>query len=82
MVDSAMRFLAPEALLGVLMTGMGTDGAAAMTRLKQAGGHTIAEAEETAVIWGMPGALVERGGASSVQPLHAIAGELSLMLSR
>ena len=41
------------------MTGMGDDGAEAMARLHALGGRTIAEAEETAVVWGMPGELVE-----------------------
>jgi two-component system chemotaxis response regulator CheB len=82
MVESAMRSVAPERLLGVLMTGMGTDGATAMTTLKQRGGLTLAEAESTAVVWGMPGALVERGGASLVSPLPDIAGELVKLCAR
>ena len=54
----------PERVIGILMTGMGDDGAAAMTALRKGGGRTIAEAEETAVVWGMPGELVRAGGAS------------------
>ena len=46
-------------LIGVLLTGMGRDGTDAMTRLHKQGGHTIAEAESTAVVWGMPGELVQ-----------------------
>lgn len=80
MVDSAMRLIAPEKLVGVLMTGMGTDGAPAMAKLKQRGGLTIAEAKSTAVVWGMPGALVDRGGASMVSPLPDIAGDLMKFL--
>lgn len=76
LVDSAMAALPAEQLAGVLMTGMGDDGAAAMTRLRQAGGFTLAEAEETAVVWGMPGALVAAGGASVVAPLEALAARL------
>ncbi len=76
LVDSAMQFLAPERLVGVLMTGMGNDGARAMAELAGRGGHTIAEAEETAVVWGMPGALVAAGGADHVEPLDAIAARL------
>lgn len=82
MVESAMRLFAPEKLVGVLMTGMGTDGAAAMAKLKQRGGMTIAEAESTAVVWGMPGALVERGGAALVSPLPEIAADLMKLLAR
>ena len=55
---------------------MGNDGAVAMAELHQAGGHTIAEAEETAVVWGMPGDLVKRGGADDIVPLPKIAARL------
>lgn len=82
LVDSAMKYIAPEQLVGVLMTGMGADGAIAMTTLKERGGHTIAEAQSTAVVWGMPGALVSKDGASSVQPLDAISGELLRLAGR
>ncbi len=76
LVTSAMQHLPATRLIGVLMTGMGNDGATAMTRLRAEGGHTIAEAEETAVVWGMPGELVRAGGAEIVLPLEAIAGRL------
>jgi two-component system chemotaxis response regulator CheB len=76
LVDSARAVAPAEGLIGVLMTGMGHDGAAAMTRLRQDGGQTIAEAEETAVVWGMPGELVRAGGAVFVEPLHRIADRL------
>jgi len=81
LVASAMANLPAQRIIGVLMTGMGHDGAAAMTALRQAGGHTIAEAEETAVIWGMPGELVKAGGAGLVVPLHAIAGRLAALVA-
>lgn len=73
LVDSALEHLPAERLMGVLMTGMGVDGAAAMGRLRTAGGITIAEAEETAVVWGMPGQLVRQGDAAFVEPLDSIA---------
>lgn len=76
LVDSARTAAPAEALVAVLMTGMGYDGAAAMTRLHQDGGQTIAEAETTAVVWGMPGELVRAGGAGFVEPLHHIADRL------
>ncbi|AQR72821.1 chemotaxis-specific protein-glutamate methyltransferase CheB [Sphingomonas sp. LM7] len=76
LVSSAMAQVAPESLVGVLMTGMGADGARAMTELRTRGGHTIAESVDTAVVWGMPGALVAADGASVVAPLDRIAGEL------
>jgi len=77
MVESAMEHVAPSRLVGVLMTGMGNDGAAAMARLHRDGGHTIAEAEESAVVWGMPGELVRAGGAAIVAPLDGIAAALT-----
>jgi two-component system chemotaxis response regulator CheB len=76
LVDSAMDHMEPAGLVGILMTGMGNDGAAAMHRLRQRGGHTIAEAEETAVVWGMPGELVRLGGAEFVRPVEHIAEAL------
>ncbi len=82
MVDSAMTQFPAERLIGVLMTGMGNDGAAAMTRLRRAGGRTIAEAEETAVVWGMPGELVRAGGAEAIEPLDRIARRILQMMPR
>lgn len=76
LVESALSAVAPERLVGVLMTGMGADGAEAMTSLHARGGLTIAESEASAVVWGMPGALVERGGAAMILPLDRIAGAL------
>ena len=76
LVESAIAHVPPHLLIGVLMTGMGDDGAGSMTRLRALGGRTIAEAEETAVVWGMPGKLVEAGGATWVLPLPDIAGQL------
>lgn len=76
LVESALAVLPAERVAGVLMTGMGNDGAAAMARLKANGGWTLAEAEETAVVWGMPGELVRLGGASAVAPLDSLADRL------
>jgi two-component system chemotaxis response regulator CheB len=76
LVTTALQYLPATTLIGVLMTGMGNDGAAAMTRLRQEGGRTIAEAEETAVVWGMPGELVRSGGAQVVVPVQDIARQL------
>jgi two-component system, chemotaxis family, protein-glutamate methylesterase/glutaminase len=76
LVRTAMENVPAAQIIGVLMTGMGDDGAAAMTRLRTEGGRTIAESEETAVIWGMPGELVKAGGADFVEPLPQIADRL------
>jgi two-component system, chemotaxis family, protein-glutamate methylesterase/glutaminase len=80
LVRSAMAHIPARQLVGVLMTGMGNDGARAMTELRAAGGTTIAEAEETAVVWGMPGELVLAGGASWVVPLPRIAQRLQKLV--
>jgi two-component system chemotaxis response regulator CheB len=60
-------------VIGVLMTGMGDDGADAMVRIRKAGGITIAEDESTAVVFGMPKEAIERGGAEIVLPSYKIA---------
>lgn len=76
LVVSAMEHVAPAQLIGVLMTGMGSDGAPAMTALRTRGGRTIAESEETAVVWGMPGELARRDGADWILPLSEIGPRL------
>ncbi|ESY99131.1 chemotaxis-specific protein-glutamate methyltransferase CheB [Mesorhizobium sp. M0317] len=76
LVRSAMEQIPPSDLIGILMTGMGNDGASAMKLLHERGGTTIAEAEETAVVWGMPGELVKGGGADWILPLPEIARQL------
>jgi two-component system chemotaxis response regulator CheB len=81
MVMSALDHYPPAQLVGVLMTGMGNDGANAMLKLRQAGGRTIAEAESTAVVWGMPGELVKNGGAEFVRPVEDIAGVIMELVS-
>jgi two-component system, chemotaxis family, protein-glutamate methylesterase/glutaminase len=76
LVRSAMEHVSPDQLIGILMTGMGNDGAEAMTKLHTLGGRTIAEAEETAVVWGMPGELAKANGADWILPLQQIAEQL------
>jgi two-component system, chemotaxis family, protein-glutamate methylesterase/glutaminase len=62
--------------VGVLMTGIGNDGAEQMVAITKAGGHTIAESEESAVVYGMPRQAIENGGACVVAPSWQIAGEI------
>jgi two-component system, chemotaxis family, protein-glutamate methylesterase/glutaminase len=59
--------------LGILLTGMGDDGADGLVELRRAGGFTLAEHESTAVVYGMPKAAVDRGGVSECLPLGDIA---------
>ncbi|WP_430783801.1 chemotaxis-specific protein-glutamate methyltransferase CheB [Actinoplanes sp. G11-F43] len=77
LVASARRYVDPARLVCALLTGMGDDGATEMAEVKNGGGRTIAEAEETAVVWGMPGELARRGGATAVLPSYEIAGRLA-----
>lgn len=82
LVESAMRHLPPDQLTGILLTGMGNDGATAMAQLKRHGGRTIAEAESTAVVFGMPQELIHKDGATVVLPCHEIARQLIGWLDR
>jgi two-component system chemotaxis response regulator CheB len=61
---------------GVLLTGMGSDGAAGLLKMREAGAHTIAQDEATCAIFGMPREAIERGAAQRVLPLHRIAHEM------
>jgi two-component system chemotaxis response regulator CheB len=69
--DSMARVLGRQAL-GVLLTGMGEDGAQGLLRVREEGGHTIAEDESTAVVYGMPAEAVRLGGVCESLPLPAI----------
>lgn len=82
LVQSALEFVPAQNLIAVQLTGMGHDGAQAMTELKQAGGRTIAESDETAVVFGMPAELIKRGGAVSVLPSGKIAQQIRQWVER
>lgn len=75
-----MFFSAAEILgnktIAVLLTGMGTDGAAGCCKIKNCGGYTIAEDEKSCVVYGMPKAAAEAGGAVAVLSLNEIADRL------
>jgi two-component system chemotaxis response regulator CheB len=64
-----------QVLAGIL-TGMGSDGAKGMEQLKKKGAHTLAESEQSCVVYGMPRAAVERGCVDVVAPLADIPGHL------
>jgi len=61
---------------GVLLTGMGDDGARGLLEMRRAGGHTIAEDERTAVVFGMPKEAIALGAACEVVPLERIAARV------
>lgn len=72
---SAAQFAGANAL-GILMTGMGDDGARGLLELRQAGARTIAQDEATSVVFGMPRAAIELGAAERVLPLDLIASHI------
>jgi two-component system chemotaxis response regulator CheB len=68
--------------VGVLLTGMGKDGAAELRYLKDKGATTIAQDRESSVVHGMPGEAIALGGAVCVLPADKIAGELIALVNR
>ncbi len=72
MMQSVLEVFGTQTV-GVLMTGMGDDGADSMVDITQAGCTTIAESEESAIVYGMPREAIERGGAKIVAPCWEIA---------
>lgn len=78
-VDVLFRSVAQQAgynAIGVLLTGMGRDGAAGLREMRDAGSPTIAQDEATSVVWGMPREAVRIGAAAEVLPLTEIASRL------
>lgn len=63
-------------VFGIILTGMGNDGAEGMVRVSSKGGYTVAESEETAIVYGMPKEVVNAGAATKVLPLDKIASEI------
>jgi two-component system chemotaxis response regulator CheB len=80
LVESAIHVMPADRIVGVLLTGMGDDGASAMCELKRQGGRTIAQDEDSSVIWGMPGELFKRGGANLVLSAGRISAQLEAWL--
>lgn len=72
---SAARYAGSNAI-GVIMTGMGDDGAKGLLELKQAGAYTIAQDEKTSVVFGMPHEAIKLGAADKVLPLDSIGKHL------
>ena len=79
--DSVARLAAP-ATVAALLTGMGKDGARGMLALRQAGAWTVAQDEESCVVYGMPREAVALGGACDVAPLDEVARRLMGRLGR
>ncbi|MDE2136562.1 MAG: chemotaxis response regulator protein-glutamate methylesterase [Gammaproteobacteria bacterium] len=81
-VDVLFRSVAQQAgrnAVGVILTGMGKDGAVGLKEMREAGSPTIAQDEATSVVWGMPGEAVAIGAAAETLPLGQVAGRLSAL---
>jgi two-component system chemotaxis response regulator CheB len=78
-VDVLFRSVAQNAgrnAIGVILTGMGKDGAKGLKEMLEAGSQTIAQDEATSVVWGMPGEAVSLGAAQHVISLDSVAGKI------
>jgi two-component system chemotaxis response regulator CheB len=78
-VDVLFRSVAKQAganALGIIMTGMGDDGAAGLLEMRKAGARTVAQDEESCVVYGMPKEAVKRGGVEKTVPLKGIEREI------
>jgi two-component system, chemotaxis family, protein-glutamate methylesterase/glutaminase len=84
-VDVLFRSVAEEfgsQAIAVLMTGMGDDGAEGLGAVKQAGGMTVAQSEDSCVVFGMPKAAIERGYATRVVSLDVLSATLQALCGR
>ena len=72
---SAAQYAASNAV-GIIMTGMGDDGAKGLLEMKNAGAHTIAQDEESCVVFGMPKEAIALGAAEKIVPLDRLAAEI------
>lgn len=81
-VDVLFRSVAQQAgrnAVGVILTGMGKDGAIGLREMREAGSPTIAQDEASSVVWGMPGEAVALGAATETLPLGQVAARLSAL---
>jgi two-component system chemotaxis response regulator CheB len=78
---SAARAAGSNAV-GIIMTGMGDDGARGLLEMKQAGARTFAQDEATSIVFGMPKEAIARGAADKIVPLHHIARDLMMATAR
>jgi two-component system chemotaxis response regulator CheB len=62
--------------MGVIMTGMGDDGARGMAEMHQAGAYTVAQDEASSIVFGMPKEAIAHGGVDRILPLDQLAREL------
>jgi len=81
MFRSAAQTAGPNAL-GVILTGMGADGALGLKEMKEAGAKTVVQDENSSVVWGMPGAAVKEGAADFIVPLDKIAAKIVELIQK
>ncbi|MBD3420470.1 MAG: chemotaxis-specific protein-glutamate methyltransferase CheB [Chitinivibrionales bacterium] len=72
--NSVARYAGANAV-GIILTGMGADGACGLLNMREAGAPTIAQDEQSSIVWGMPGEAVKRNAAEFILPLNEIAGK-------
>lgn len=75
LLNSVAKYAGANAV-GVVLTGMGKDGAAGLLSMKQAGAYTLAQSEKTCVVYGMPGAAVAAGAVDKILDLEDISGSI------
>ena len=84
-VDVLFRSVAQSAgrnAVGVILTGMGDDGARGLAEMREAGASTVAQDEKTSVVWGMPGEAVKRNAVQFVMPLPEIADKILELMAQ
>ena len=79
--ESAVNLYGPH-VLGLVLTGMGNDGANGCRAIKAHGGYVVVQDEETSVVWGMPGTVAHAGLADKILPLMQIASEVKLLCKK
>jgi len=84
-VDVLFRSVAQQVgpnAVGVILTGMGDDGARGLREMRDAGAPTIAQDETTSVVWGMPGAAVRIGAVDEIVPLSRVAETITRLVEK
>ena len=80
MMSSASEIFGSRTM-GIILTGMGSDGVSGMLEIKKRGGYTIAESEDSAVVFGMPSGVINAGAAGRVLPISEIPDEMIKLTS-
>jgi two-component system chemotaxis response regulator CheB len=84
-VDVMFRSVAQNAgpnAIGVILTGMGDDGARGLKEMHEAGAYTLAQDEKSSVVWGMPGEAVKQGGVDEIVDINDVAAAILRAVAR